>query len=174
MKIIKIIIGVALGLFILTDTSAQTENVSKEKMKALSALTGEWSGGGWLITREQERKDFTQKEWIKYELDGTIIQIKGQGRNPEGDLIHNAYAIMSYDQKEGKYFMDSYLEDGRQTKANMEIMEDGRIKWWFETPDGGTVRYFISIDEDTWTEKGEYSRDGNNWFPIIQFTLNKA
>lgn len=174
MKTVKITIGVILALFIVTGSFAQEDNICKQKMQALKAMEGEWRGGGWIITRDRQRLEFTQKEKIQYLLNGTVLQVHGQGWDVNGELVHNALGMMSYNSKTNEYGMYSYLEDGKQTNASLEIREDGQIKWSFETPDGGTVRYLITIDDDTWTEKGEYSPDGNNWFPIIEFTLKRA
>jgi len=167
------IVFIAISILTFSDLFGQSDT-NKDKMIALSELEGDWSGGGWMITPSRERIEFSQKESINYELDGTILQIKGQGWNATGDRIHNAYAIMSYDMLLGQYVMNSFLEDGRQTKAEVEIMEDGQIKWWFNTPEGGTVKYLISINENIWHEKGRYSPDGANWFPFIEFELTKV
>ncbi len=173
MKTIKIIIGLLLGLVIIINANAQSKELAQKKMKALAPLVGNWSGVGWMMTPDRQRHEFTQKEWIEYALDGSVIQIKGQGRNAAGELVHNAMAIVSYDQGSDEYALQSYLENGGQTRAQIEIKEDGNIVWWFKTPENATIKYTIQINEDTWVENGKYSPDGEIWYPFIEFTLQK-
>lgn len=176
MKIIVITIGVLIGTFIVGQGVAQTqEKETKKQIGSLEFMVGEWSGGGWMMTQETGRVEFTQKEQINLALNGAVLEIAGQGWNLEGEMIHNAKAIVSYDHQAKEFFMHSFLENGRQTKANFELTSEGKIKWWFkpypEQP--AVIEYFITVDNDTWTENGRYSPDGKQWFPFIEFTLKR-
>ncbi len=176
MKKIVTIAGVLIGSLIVGQGVAQpSQSQSKEKIKALEFMVGEWSGSGWMMTPDMGRVEFTQKEVIAFGLNGAILHIEGQGWNPEGKLVHNALAVLSYDGREGKYFMNSFLEDGKQGKAELELQEDGKVKWWFSPQPGqpAVIEYLITIADDTWTEKGRYSPDGQQWFPFIEFTLKR-
>ncbi len=176
MKNIVTIIGVLIGTLIVGQGVAQsTEEVCKEKIQALRFMEGDWAGSGWVMTQEAGRVEFTQKEKITFALNGSLLQIAGQGWNPEGKMIHNAYAVISYDPIANEYAMHSFLENGRQTKAQFEPQGDGEIKWWFSPNPGQPtiIEYTINISEDTWVEKGRYSPDGTQWFPFIEFTLTK-
>jgi hypothetical protein len=141
-----------------------------EKMKALTILTGNWSGGGWMFTEDRKRVEFTQKEEIGFELNETILKISGHGFNLEGKQIHNALGIMFFDTKENKYYMDAFLATGQHTLAEIALTEKG-LDWSFQTEQGGTVKYVITIEKDTWIEKGFYSPDGVSQYPFIEFTL---
>ncbi|MEQ9230757.1 MAG: hypothetical protein RIF46_08730, partial [Cyclobacteriaceae bacterium] len=111
MKNIITIIGVLIGTLIVGQGVAQTtEEVCKEKIKALSFMQGEWSGGGWMMTQETGRVEFTQTEQIELGLNGALVHIAGQGWDKEGKMIHNAMAIVSFDPTANEYAMHSFLE----------------------------------------------------------------
>ena len=163
-----------LGLLIATLSFAQSlEETCKNKMKELDLMVGSWQGGGWALDDNRARTEFTVDETIKYELNGTVLHVRGLGWDLNKKLTHNALAIISYDAAQEKYFMTSFLENGMQTKAELEIIEPGKINWWFNTGQGATIRYSITIQNGEWTEKGEYSPDGEIWYPIVEFTVKK-
>ncbi len=162
-----------IGILVATLALAQeNEELCKEKIKKLDFMLGEWSGGGWMMNQDRTRSEFTQTEKIEMELNGAVLIVRGQGWDTDGKSIHNALGIISYDLVEAKYFMLAMLENGQQTKAELELVSENEIKWWFDVP-GGTVKYQLTIDGDTWREKGEFSPDGNAWYPFIEFTLSK-
>lgn len=159
------------GIVAITALAQQPTSVP-EKMKALAALEGNWSGGGWTMTQDRNRVTFTQKEEIKYELKGSVLQIRGKGFNEAGENVHDALGILYYDPKVNKYFMDAYLATGQHTLAEVEPTEKG-MNWSFQTEQGATISYVIEIVDNIWTEKGYYSPDGVAKFPFIEFTLTK-
>ncbi|MCP4457396.1 MAG: hypothetical protein GY816_05125 [Cytophagales bacterium] len=162
-----------LGMLMATLCLAQPEkNIGKEKIKELSFMLGEWSGGGWMINPDRTRSEFTQEEKIEMDLNGAILIIHGNGWDMEGKSIHNALGIISYDIKEDKYFMQAMLENGQQTKAELELISENKIEWWFEV-NNGSIKYQLTFEGDAWTEKGEFSLDGSVWYPFIEFTLTK-
>jgi len=168
-KLILVIAGISVASLCLAQSE---ENISKEKIKQLDFLLGEWSGGGWMMNQDRTRSDFTQTEKIEMELNGAVLVIHGQGWDTDSKPIHNALGIISYDTKEEKYSMLAMLENGQQTNAELELISENQIKWWFAVP-GGTIKYQLTFEGDAWTEKGEFSPDGNTWYPFIEFTLIK-
>ena len=49
------------------------------------------------------------------------------------------------------------------------------IQWSFDTPNGGKTRFTADFSkEGFWTEKGEFSPDGERWFPFIEMNLEKV
>ena len=152
--------------------SQTTDNLCKQKMKQLDFMIGKWTGGGWMINQDRTRSEFLQEEVIESDLNGTVLVIHGKGWDQDQKPIHHAFGIISYNLEEEKYNMLAFLEDGKQTKANLEIIEDGKIKWWFEAGNG-TIKYTITYTNNAWNEKGEFSPNGEVWFPFIEFNLNR-
>lgn len=174
MKNFKIILGALLALLILTEGFGQAENeMVKKKMMALEMMVGEWQGEGWMMSPSREKVDFTQKESIRYGLNGSILMINGQGWDKEDKMIHNAFANIYYDLEKGAYGVHSFLEDGKQTLADLSILEDGSVQWSFSPGGAAIIKYTMSFTDETWNEKGEYSPNGEMWFPFIEFTLKK-
>ena len=86
--------------------------------------------------------------------------------------IIDAMAVIRYNPEKENYDLFTLLATGKEADATLQIKEDALIEWWFDTP-GGTVKYTIEITENTWTESGKFSPDKQNWYPFIQFTLNR-
>lgn len=174
MKKIVLIIGVMVGTLIVGSAFAQASAVgAASRMQQLDFMKGRWSGSGWMMTQDRKRVEFTQKEEISFDLNGTVLRISGKGWNSAGESIHNAFAVVYFNLDTGEYGMHSFLEDGKQTLANVRLIEPGKLEWWFKPSENATIKYTLDITEDTWTEKGAYSPDGQNWFPFIEFTLKK-
>lgn len=174
MKTTLIIPTAMVGILLIASGVAQpTTEIHKTKMQALSALAGDWTGGGWMMTPQQQRVTFTQKEFIRYELNGSVLQVRGEGFDPEGKQVHNALGMMYYDVQKGGYFMHSFLENGQQSVADMELTDTG-LNWWFKTEKGATIKYLITINGSKWVEKGLYSPDGAAWYPFMEFSLEKV
>jgi hypothetical protein len=152
---------------------AQAPIEQAEKMQALQFMEGSWEGGGWIMdSQTRTRSNFTQKEEIKYDLNGVALVIRGTGYAEDGKQIHNALGVVSYDVIKGSYEMYALLETGNKTIAELKVLEPGKLEWGFEVP-GGTVRYLITVKDGVWTEKGDFSPDKVNWYPFIEFSLNK-
>ncbi|WP_420576177.1 hypothetical protein [Ekhidna sp.] len=144
---------------------------SQEQMKKLEPMVGNWKGGGWYMDQAGKRYEFTQQEEISKELSNTALLIKGKGFS-DGEVIHDAMAVVSYDSTSGDYNFHSFLSDGRKTDAKLKVIGDGEFEWGFKIPNG-LIKYSIQIANDQWHEKGEFSPDGSNWYPFIDFNLSR-
>jgi len=145
-----------------------------EKMKPMMALTGDWEGSGWMQMGPQ-KFEFNQVEHIVSRFDGLLLEINGTGTNEAGEVVHNAFAVMSYNPRTG-YQMNSWTNDGRYVQAEAGVADDGTIFWQFDIPQMGSSRYEISISEDgqTWHEKGLFSRDGETWNTFLEMNLKRV
>jgi hypothetical protein len=117
-----------------------------------------------------------QEEKIEYKLDGTVLLIEGTGRDVAGNIVFNAMGLVNYDANDKQFKFKTYLKDGRSTDAYFNITGENTYEWGFDIPGGGKSKYTITIDPEqkTWNEKGEYSSDGNNWFPFMELKLKKV
>ncbi|MDA0193584.1 MAG: hypothetical protein O2887_03400 [Bacteroidetes bacterium] len=152
---------------------AQNENENfNQQMQDLSFMVGSWKGTGWIINQGGVKSEFNQNEEIYYDLNGSVLVARGTGKNTDGKVIHDALGIISYQLQTNEYKMNAFLANGMKTEASLEIIGDGKLKWWFETGNGSTIRYTSNIKDGIWTEKGEYSPDNEAWYPFMQFSLS--
>ncbi len=143
-------------------------------MEKVRALAGEWHGSGW-IQMGPQRHQFLQKESVVVKANGAVVVIDGLGINAADatQIIHQAYAVISYDLKTGNYLMRAYRGDGNQVDADFTVQEDGAIVWGFTHPMAGQIRYTIRLQNGQWVETGEMNRDGQTWMPFFEMKLEK-
>lgn len=154
--------------------SAQIPDFSaevKKEMQKVEIMAGKWEGRGWRQNPNGEKSFSNVSENLYWKLDGTILVMEGIGKTDEGNVVHNAFGVLSYNPFQKKYRMSSHLTNGMSTDASFEVIESNKLfKWWFEDG-GGTIRYTIINDGKNWKEDGEYSRDGNNWSKFFEMNL---
>lgn len=172
---------IKLSLFLIviisgTVTAQDFSTVCREQMNVLSYLAGQWRGEATITQQGGVVIQVAQEETIQYKLDSLLLQVEGVGRNKTDltNISFHALGYISYNAAKKSYEMKSYLKDGRQTEAFFKIVEKNRYDWGFDVP-GGKVIYHITINpaEHTWNEKGEFSRDGTQWYPIFEMNLTK-
>jgi hypothetical protein len=118
-------------------------------------------------------------ETIRKNLDGTIILIEGVGRRKmpqmvDGEIVHHAFAVLSYDEKKHSYRWQSWrIPGGLYNEVEPTITERG-FQWSMETP-RGKMRYTATLNEKgEWEEIGEFSRDGQDWHPFFGMLLRRV
>lgn len=152
---------------------AQSERISKAGIDKLSNWVGTWEGEGWQIDQTQKRTEFKVSEVVKSELNGLAISVEGKGTSKtDGSLGHHAIGLIFFNRDTNEYVFQSLTKEGYATRSKANFNEDGNFIWGFEVP-GGQIRYTISLDGDTWIEKGAYSPDGSQWYPILEMKLKK-
>ena len=68
--------------------------------------------------------------------------------------------------------MRAYLVSGNSGEYDLQIAGDV-FEWGFQTP-GGTIRYKIAVTPESWTEGGEFSRDGKTWMKFFEMKLDRV
>ena len=82
-----------------------TDSVALKSMGKLQWLEGNWSGEGWVDSRDA-RHFFNQTESIQTKVKGTVMLIEGLGIDKENaEIKHEAFAVMSYDIFSQKYLI---------------------------------------------------------------------
>ena len=150
--------------------------IQREAMKKLEFLEGNWSGTANMMIRGQGNQVINQTEKVWFMLDSTILVIEGLGKSAdeEAKTVHHAFAVISYDETAEKYNFRSWLENGLSGDYTAYFDDAGDFIWIMENMNGGTVRYKIRLDEnDQWTETGEWSGDGAQWFGFLSMVLKK-
>ena len=127
----------------------------------------------------EPKKAFVDEQ-IESRLDGMVLVVEGVGRTtdtPTGQesVVHHALGVVSFDPQSGDYLFRSYLKDGRSADTRLEVLAENRYQWGFDSP-RGKIRYNITLDPEqkTWTEVGEFSRDGNTWMKFFDMTLTRV
>lgn len=170
------IITISFFGFMLAHAQGTAPESLKQEMQKLSYMAGKWKGEASMRQPNGTMLRVNQEEDIQFKLDGTVLLIEGTGRNPVDNTISfNALAILSYSQQTREYKLKSYVMDGNQTDAYFKIVEEFHFEWGFELPTKAKIRYDLVLNpqKKSWLEKGEYSPDGNNWFPFIEMNLTK-
>lgn len=169
----KILLTVIVLLTAFMSVSAQenTADLQRGEVKKLGSLIGQWKGSGW-IQQGATRETFTGTETVQSKIDGLALLIEGRFTNPEGKVIHETLAVLSYNAKDAKYRFSTYLANGRTGENDFKLISDG-YEWGFQSP-AGTVRYTIKTTNDVWVEIGEYSKDGKVWQKFFEMKLEKV
>ncbi|QOI98334.1 MAG: hypothetical protein HRU69_12910 [Flammeovirgaceae bacterium] len=148
----------------------------KQEMQKLAFMAGKWRGVAAIRQPNGTLLKVNQEEDVQFKLDGTVLLIEGIGRNTvDNSISFNALAILSFNQQTKEYVFKSYVMDGNQTDAYFKIIEENHFEWGFDLPTKAKIRYDLVLNpqKKLWFEKGEYSPDGNTWFPFIEMTLTK-
>ncbi len=146
--------------------------LKKAEMKKVEKMVGHWKGSGW-IQQGPKRETFTGTETVQSKLDGLATLVEGNFANTEGKVIHQTLAVLSYDDAKKNYRFATYLANGNGGVQDFKIVGD-HFEWGFEIPNFGTVRYTIRVDDTTWFEIGEFSRDGKTWMQNFEMKLDKV
>jgi hypothetical protein len=146
-----------------------------EAMKQVNFIAGSWKGSGW-IQMGPEKHEFNQTEKVVIKVNGAVVQIDGLGIDAKDGKteIHNAFAIITYSPETKQYAMQAFRGDGARVDAYLIPTGDNSFEWGFKHPMAGNMKYTISVKDDVWTEKGEMSRDGKQWFPFLGMTLKRV
>ena len=152
------------------DTAARRQHMDK-----LSFLVGRWSGPAWAAVRGGQRMDMRQTEHVRYKLGGQILLIEGLGRRLEGgvpaDTAFNAVAVVDWQEGKG-YIMRSWTLFGTRGEFPLTLTDNG-FTWGHDVP-GGFVRYTMELTpEGVWHEVGRFSRDGQEWMPVVELTVQR-
>jgi len=153
--------------------------VQREAMKKLNFLSGEWKGESWIEFVPGQRSTSVGTETVETKLQGLLLTLDGVHRRKIGDketedIVHNAFTVVSYDDKAKRYRFQAYTDRGTYTEAEAKV-GDGQLQWGFRIPQFGEVRYTIKVtDKGRWSEIGEMSSDGQQWRKFFEMNLERV
>lgn len=163
-----------LTLVCLIALAQQPQNPDKpvilEAMKQLDFLVGEWEGEGWhLIAGKRETSKVNES--VKRKAGGTVLAIEGLGKGESGNVVHEAFAVVTYDVAKKEFRFRSYLADGR-TGDFVATVKDGTLTW--SIPAQRPIRYTIKLDaEGRWSEAGEIDMGNERWTQFFEMKLSR-
>lgn len=149
--------------------------LAQQKIKALDMMVGNWEGTGYLTT-PTGKESSKVTESIQYKLNNTVIVAEGKGvATIDGaeKVVHDALGVISFNPFTQQYQMNSFIAKGMSTQAKFEIKDATNIVWWIEAGPT-TIRYSLTIENNTWVEIGERSMDGENWQQFFEMKLKKV
>ena len=96
----------------------ESGRVNREQLKPFSYLIGSWQGSATIQQQGGTPIKVNQEEKISWQLDSTLINIEGIGRDPITNKKNfHAYAIIFYNPTTQQVGMKSFTNEGRQTDA---------------------------------------------------------
>jgi len=152
---------------------------ANEEMRKLDFLVGEWTGEATVQMGARPER-VLQTENVQAKLDGKVLVIEGLGRRKNadgtpGDVVHDALGVISWNEAKKNYRFATWLANRPDVEAAMEVTGPDQVKWWADTPNGGKMRYTISLTESgEWLETGEFSQDGVQFKPFFAMRLKKV
>jgi hypothetical protein len=162
------------GILSLAGGALADDDPALEAMHAIGLFEGRWEGEGWARMGPTEPVSFTSTEIVESRLDGRVLIVEGlHHRKESGEVVHHALATISWNSATGKYRFLSHLANGRSGDHEAELV-DGKFVWSIQIPDRGSIRYTITIEDDTWHEIGEFSADGVEWHQTFQMDLKRV
>ncbi len=173
--------GTLLVVFCATPSPGQDANApvaQRAAMAKLDFLKGEWKGESWTEFATGTRQKSQGTETVQSKLGGLLLTIEGVHRRlVEGqasEIVHHAFAVISYDDKEKRYRLQAFTERGGYTDAKAKVT-DGKLEWGFRLSATAEIRYTITLnDKGQWFEIGEISRDGKGWSKVFEMTLQRV
>lgn len=159
--------------------SASDPAARRQAMQRLAFLVGEWSGDARTTTGPGRTLNVRQTESVRFVLGGQALVIEGVGRElangVPGDTVFHAFGVLDWRPERG-YQLRSMTLEGREGVFPVEVAtgEPAGISWGFEVA-GGRTRFIMRIEPDgTWHERGEFSRDGTQWFPTMELRVRRT
>lgn len=166
------LIYMIIGPVLSNSAQAQDGRLSKEHIDQLSEWVGTWKGSGWQMTESRQRVEFEVEEVVESKIGGLALMVEGKSIEFQGKEGHHAIGMIYYNLDNKRYEFHSFIKEGMTALATAKIDENGDFIWGFDVP-GGQILYTITIDGDSWVEKGSFSMDGNQWWPFMEMTLSR-
>lgn len=143
-------------------------------MKKLSFLAGKWEGDGWMRMGPGEPSQFTGSENVQVKLQGKALLVEGKFKDKTSQkVIHETLAIISFDEKSGKYRFSAYLFNRPPGEYVLEAKERG-FCWGIQPPSGPKIDYTMTLTETgEWHEVGEYEMTGQGKVKFLEMRLKK-
>jgi hypothetical protein len=128
----------------------------REAMKKLDFLVGEWKGEGWMEFAPGQKRTFKGTEIVQSKLDGLLLSVEGLHRGRLGEkedvVVHNAFGLLSYDDKARRYRFQAFTSRGNYEEAQAKV-SDGQLVWGMKIP-----QLARSATQSNWTPRGGGSR----------------
>ena len=151
-----------------TSTTRTGPSVNAVAMHKLDFLLGSWEGDGWIIMGRDGRRTFHQHETVRPAAGGVVVIIDGLGKSTdvgrEGQVIHQAFALVSHDSATKTFRWRAFRATGEETVAE-PVIGDSSLVWGMDVGPAGHashVRFTIELTPDgAWHEVGDLLPPGS-------------
>ncbi len=150
----------AIILFAVNSAVGQTS--SQEQMEKLNFMIGEWIGVSTTYQNDTITKQVSAVEKISYKLNKNLITIDLQSE------ILQLHTVIYYDEKDEKYYYNSYYETG--TGKYAAEYKDGKFIVW---PSKSKRFIFHLTSEGNFQEYGEKLENGE-WIKYFEDNFKKS
>lgn len=167
---------VAFSLLVAAPAGAQVQQpagspAQREHVGALDFLDGEWRGTA-TTTMPGHTTVLTQTERVGPLLGGSVKLIEGRGYAADGSTQFNAFAVLSWDERAGKYLFRSYA-NGYTGEYPFELTENG-FRWEMPAGPNAMIKYVAVVENGTWHEVGDYVAEGQPPRRFIELRLTRV
>ncbi|MBL7873534.1 MAG: hypothetical protein JNM78_18085 [Cyclobacteriaceae bacterium] len=174
----KLYISVTLILIQITTTLAQNQShLNREQLRPLNYFIGNWKGTATIRKQDGSTITVNQEEKITWQLDSLLLNFEGIGKDPvTNKQSFHAFALVFYNPDTKQLGMKSFTHEGQQTDAYFTVVSENKFEWGFDLKDNrGKIKYTITLSpkDRTWFEQGEFSSQGNQWYPFMTLNLIK-
>ncbi|HEY0052131.1 MAG TPA: DUF1579 domain-containing protein [Caulobacteraceae bacterium] len=149
--------------------AAAAATTVREAMARLSFMHGVWVGPASGVNPDRTAYAVTQTERIGPMLGGDVLVIEGRGYLPDGSTGFNAFAVVSYDARAGRYEIRSYT-GGMAGTFPLTLTEDGYV--WEVRSGPGVMRFTATVNGDRYEEVGDFVMEGRP--PVRSFQMSLA
>ena len=168
-------VGLAVALSLAAPALAQEAPPTQTPGDALASMIGSWEGTGWSMMPDGSRETFDIFERVESVGAGNAVMIRGMGYAPagagrDGRLVHDAGGVVSLEAS--GYEMFAATARGGPEAYEMTITETGYV-WEIPLGPQGRMVFTAVIDDQTWTETGEYCPPQGDSFPSLSMTLTR-
>jgi hypothetical protein len=145
---------------------------SREALAPIQRIVGQWEGTARAWEGPGDPITVRQHEDVVFGARGTIVQIRGTGRDPSSAaIVFEAAATIWFDPQAGRVRMRTH-RDGNSVEPDIELRPD-TVVWGFPVP-GGRVRYVIALSDSSWHEVGFFEREGARPVRTIEMHLRRS
>jgi hypothetical protein len=144
----------------------------QQAIRKLDFMVGFWAGSGWIIDSTGVRRDFRQTEWVRYQVDQTVISVEGEGRDPAvlRRVVDSALAVINFNDTTSTYRWEAFSQ-GHVTTST-PVVGANSFQWTLPAGPSATIRYSLTFTTNTWHEIGEITTDGGTtWHQNFQMDL---
>lgn len=156
-----------------TATPENTQLVAQQRtaLARLARYDGIWRGEATVYNADGTTLALIQTERVGPMLDGTLRVIEGRGFLPDGTLVFNAFAVISFSPGSGKYTFRSHAQ-GYAGDFALEVHDDGFA--WSMPAGPATLRYTSTVKDDQWVEVGERIESGKPPVKTFEMRLRRV
>ncbi len=174
----KLYVTLVFILVQITNTLAQDQShTNREQLTPLRYFIGNWKGTATIRKQDGITIKVNQEEKVTWQLDSLLLNFEGIGKDPvTNKQAFHAFALVFYNPDTKQLGMKSFTNEGLQTDAYFTVVSENKFEWGFDLKENrGKIKYTITLSpkDKTWFEQGEFSPNGNQWYPFITMNLIK-